>query len=63
MVMDTRKLTAGTQLAQAQALQLLTGSKPLISQDEARETLGLPPIEDPNQLTPTPAVAGGAPNG
>jgi phage portal protein BeeE len=62
VVMDTRRLTSGTQIAQAQALQLLTGGKPVMSVDEARETLGLPPIEEPSQLEPIAApVSGGGP--
>jgi hypothetical protein len=60
MHMDTRRLTAGTQLAQAQALQLLTGNKAVMLPEEGREWLGLPPMEDPDALNPpapTPVVA------
>lgn len=64
MVMDTHRLTTDTMLNTANALQLLTGGKPIMSQDEARELLGLAPIEDPNTLTPVPRpaaqVAGGS---
>jgi phage portal protein BeeE len=66
MEMQTRKLTTGTQLAQAQALQLLTGNKAVMDVDEARETLGLGPVESPDTLNPTPApvpVPGGTQNG
>jgi HK97 family phage portal protein len=57
ITMDIRRLTAGTQIAQAQALQLMTGGKPVMSVDEARETLGLPPIEEPSQLEPIASPA------
>lgn len=50
MVMDTFKLTVGTQLAQAQALQLATGNKPWLTPEEARDIWGLPPLEDPSEL-------------
>lgn len=56
MVMDTRKLTAGTQLATAQALQLLTGNKPIMTQEEARALIDLSPVEDPSGLDPLPAA-------
>lgn len=51
MVMDTRQLTAGTQLAQAQAFQLATGSRPWMTPEEVRETVGLPPMELPDMPT------------
>ncbi len=64
MVMDTRRLTAGTQLAQAQAFQLLTGNKAVMTPDEAREWIGLPPVEDPSVLNPpAPAPVVAAPGG
>ena len=68
IVMDTRRLTTGTQLAQAQAFQLLTGNKAVMFPEEAREWLGLPPTEDPEKLNPpapAPVVveAGGQSNG
>jgi phage portal protein BeeE len=56
LVMDTRRLTTGTQLAQAQAFQLLTGNKAVMTPEEAREWIGLPPMEDPEELNP-PAPA------
>jgi HK97 family phage portal protein len=56
MRMDTRRLTTGTQLAQAQAFQLLTGNKAVLGVDEAREWLGLPPVEDPDELNPPAPV-------
>jgi HK97 family phage portal protein len=68
LVMDTRRLTAGTQLAQAQALQLLTGNKAVMTPEEAREWIGLPPMENPEELNPpapAPVVvaSGGQTNG
>lgn len=63
MSMDTRRLTAGTQLAQAQALSLLTGSKVILDVDEARESIGYGPVEFPNKLNPpapVPVAAGGS---
>lgn len=64
IVMDTRRLTAGTQLAQAQALQLLTGNKAVMFDYEAREWLGLPPLEHPEELNPpAPAPVVVAPGG
>jgi hypothetical protein len=45
LVLDTRKLTTGTQLEQAQAFQLLTGGRSVMAVDEARDLLGLPPVE------------------
>lgn len=56
MRMDTRRLTTGTQLAQAQAFQLLTGNKAVVLPEEARDWLGLPPVENPDDLNP-PAPA------
>jgi hypothetical protein len=55
MVMDTRRLTTGTQLSTAQALQLLTGGKPVLTQVEARDLLDLSPLEDYSELEPLPA--------
>jgi len=57
LVLDTRKLTTGTQLEQAQAFQLLTGGKAVMDVQEARELLGLPPVELPDTLNPVPAIA------
>ena len=59
LVMETRRLTTGTQLAQAQAFQLLTGNKAIMSPDEARELLGLPPTESPDTLNPVGVPANG----
>lgn len=56
MRMETATLTAGTQLAQAQALQLATGNKAWMTPDEAREVWHLPPTESPDTLNP-PAPA------
>ena len=67
LVLPTEKLTRGTQLAQAQALQLLTGNKAVMSVDEARDYVGLPPAESPDTLNPpapAPVIAsGGAQHG
>jgi len=67
MVINPRQLTRGTQLAEAQAIQLLTGNKAVIDPNEVRtEYLNLPPIEDPDTLNPpapAPVIAGGAPSG
>jgi HK97 family phage portal protein len=68
MAMDTRRLTTGTQLAQAQALQLLTGNKAVMLPEEAREWLGLAPMENPDELNPPPptpvvVASGGQSNG
>ena len=59
MQMDTKRLTTGTQLATAQALQLLTGNKPILSVEEARDILDYPPVEDPSELEmlPSPVTA------
>jgi phage portal protein BeeE len=63
MAMETRRLTAGTQLAQAQALQILTGGKAVMDVPEARDILDLPPIESPDMLNPVPEpVMTGGPN-
>jgi HK97 family phage portal protein len=61
MVMDTRRLTTGTQLSTAQALQLLTGGKPVLTQGEARELLDLSPLEDYSELEPIPSQLTAAP--
>lgn len=61
LVIDMSPLTRGTQLAQAQALQLATGGKPWMTQDEARDVWGLPPVENSADLTPvahTPSTSG-----
>lgn len=67
MVMNTRQLLTGTHLSEAQAYQLLTGNKAVVSVDEAREELGLGPVEDPAELNPPPPVPviaqGGQTNG
>jgi HK97 family phage portal protein len=58
MVMDTRRLTSGTELARAQAIQLLIGAG-VVAVDEAREMIGLPPQEQAVPA-PVPVSAGGA---
>jgi HK97 family phage portal protein len=68
MRMDTRRLLTGTHLSEAQAFQLLTGNKAVVSVDEVRDWLDLPPIENPDELNPPApapvvAVAGGQMDG
>jgi len=67
MKMDTRELTRDTMLNTATSLQIMTG-KNVMTADEARDFLGLPPIEGPDSLNPpAPApvqvIAGGQQNG
>jgi HK97 family phage portal protein len=64
MVMDTRELTRDTMLNTATSLGLMTGQAPIMTVDEAREFLGLPPQETPSvQPAPKPAPVGGQANG
>jgi hypothetical protein len=65
MVMDTRELTRDTMLNTASALGLMTGGQAVMTVDEAREFLGLPPQETPSsvQPAPQPAPVGGQANG
>jgi phage portal protein BeeE len=70
VVMDTRELTRDTMLNTATSLQMMTGGKAIMTADEAREYLGLPPVESPDTLNPpvpapVPVMAapGGAQNG
>ena len=66
MVMETRELTRDTMLNTATSLQLMTGGQAVMTVDEAREFLGLPPQETPNALdlpAPQPAPVGGQANG
>lgn len=55
MSMRTSALTEGTQLAQAQAMQLATGNKAWLTVDEARDMWDLGPVEAPDQLNPMPS--------
>ena len=55
--LDDYALTRGTNLAQAQAYQLATGGKAWMTPEDVRDRLGLPPVEDPEALNPTPAPA------
>lgn len=57
MEMSTRKLTSGTQYEQAQAYQLAVGA-PWMMPEEARDEMGLPPVENPSDLIP---ASGGQP--
>lgn len=54
--MDTRRLTRGTQIEQAQAYQLATANQPWMTPEEVREETGLSPQENPITLP-----AGGVP--
>lgn len=67
MVMNTNRLTTDTLVNTANALALLTGSKAVMDVQEARDLMGLPPVESPDTLNPpapTPVlVAGGNGNG
>lgn len=58
MEMDVSSLTAGTQLAQAQAYQLATGAQPWMTTDEVRDAWGLPPLESPITPAPTSVAVG-----
>jgi HK97 family phage portal protein len=62
MEMPPERLTRGTQYEQAQALNLATGNRPWMTPDEARDYVGLPPIESPDSLNPpapVPVIASG----
>jgi phage portal protein BeeE len=52
MEMDTYPLIRASQLLEAQAIDLLTCHKAVLSVEEARDILALPPIEDPTDLLP-----------
>lgn len=60
MVMDTYRLTVGTQLAQAQAYQLATGAKAWMTPEEVRDRTGLPPVDNAADLLPIAAGGLGA---
>lgn len=65
LFIDPKRLYQGTLLNQAQAYQMMTGSKAILSVDEAREAMGYPPAEDPESLNPpapVPVIAAGGPN-
>lgn len=58
MVMDVAPLTRGVQLSRAQAWQLALGAnQPWMTVEEVRDIEGLPPVENPDDLMPVPAVA------
>ena len=67
--METWPLRAGTLFEQAQAFQLMTGGKAVMSVDEVRDMIELPVQEDPDELNPPPpapvmaAPMTGGPNG
>lgn len=64
LVIPTRRLTVGTQLAQAQAYQLALGNKAWMTPEDVRDEIGLPPVEDPDALNPpapAPVVAAEVP--
>jgi HK97 family phage portal protein len=61
MEISTRKLVQGTQYEQAQAMQLATGNRAWMTPEEARDAVGLPPMEDPSELEPVQVIAGARP--
>jgi HK97 family phage portal protein len=61
MEMDLYPLLRASQLLEAQALNQLTGGKALMAVDEARDVLGLVPMEDPESLNPPPPAPVAAP--
>jgi HK97 family phage portal protein len=63
MQMDTYRLRAGTQLAQAQAYQIALGNKAWMLPEEVRDITDLPPLERPDQLNPAPVAPAIAPGG
>jgi HK97 family phage portal protein len=66
MTMDTYRLVSGTALAQAQGFQLATAGKAWMTPDDVRDRIGLPPVEDPDELNPPPpepVIAGGSQDG
>lgn len=56
LYLDTYRLTQGTNLAQAQGYQLATGGKAWMTPEDVRERIGLPPVENPEDLNPTPST-------
>ena len=54
LFIDTFRLTRGTMSEEAQAYQLFTANKAVMTPDEVRERMGLPPVENPEDLNPTP---------
>lgn len=54
LYLDDYQLTRGTNLAQAQAFQLATGGKAWMMPEDVRDRLGLPPVENPDDLNPVP---------
>lgn len=54
LFIDTRKLTRGTQLAEAQAYQLATNGKAWMLPEDVRDEIGFPPVENPEALNPAP---------
>lgn len=66
LYIDTRRLTRGTQLAEAQTYQLATAGKAWMTPEDVRDDVGLPPVEDPEALNPPapePAAVGDNGNG
>jgi HK97 family phage portal protein len=64
LFIDPAPLYRSTLVAQAQAYQLLTGGKAVMSVDEVRERMNLPPVENPDELNPpAPAPVIAAPGG
>ena len=71
MEMDVEPLTRGVQLNRYQAYSFALGSKAWLTPDDVREMEQKPPVENPEDLNPTPPApviaagppAGGTPNG
>jgi phage portal protein BeeE len=54
MVMDPQQLLDGTWYSRMQGFQLATGGKAWMLPQEVRDRIGLPPVEDPDELNPPP---------
>jgi phage portal protein BeeE len=69
MLMEVEPLTRGVQLNRYQAYSFATGGKAWLTPEDVRDMEGLPPVENPNDLLPTPGsqapviAAGGTRNG
>jgi phage portal protein BeeE len=54
MRMDPQQLLDGTWYSRMQGFQLATSGKAWMLPQEVRDRLGLPPLEDPDELNPPP---------
>jgi phage portal protein BeeE len=57
MVMDTRTLVHPPLAALGQYYQLATAGKAWMTPEDVREEIGLPPVENPDELNPPPPVS------